>query len=79
MLCILESDSDEFEHKWGEFDNDAESADQITSRLAVCNMDWDRIRAEDLMMLFHSFLPPNGIIHSLAVSNVWIDTVFVSK
>lgn len=55
------------EHKWGEMDGDAEKTDEITRRLAACNMDWDRIRAVDLMMLFHSFLPPTGCIESVRI------------
>ena len=31
-------------------------------------MDWDRIRAHDLMVLFSSFIPPTGLIRSVAVS-----------
>lgn len=61
-----ESEED-IEHGWGELDKDAETTDEITRRLAVCNMNWDRIRAVDLMVLFHSFLPNGGIIHSVTI------------
>lgn len=61
------SESDEIEHKWGELDADAEVTEDITYRLAACNMDWDRIRATDLMVLFNSFLPPGGVIKSVAI------------
>jgi hypothetical protein len=57
------------DHNWGELDRDAERTDETTNRLAVCNMDWDRIRATDLMVLFNSFLPPGGILHSVTVSD----------
>ncbi|XP_043515327.1 ESF1 homolog isoform X2 [Frieseomelitta varia] len=61
-------DSDEdIEHNWGELDKEAESTEEITHRLAVCNMDWDRIRAVDLMVLFNSFLPTGGFIHSVTI------------
>lgn len=61
------SESEEIDHKWGELDNDAESTEEATNRLAACNMDWDRIRATDLMVLFNSFLPPGGAIKSVVI------------
>ncbi|KAI4488856.1 hypothetical protein M0804_004354 [Polistes exclamans] len=60
-------ESEDIEHGWGELDKDAETTDEITRKLAVCNMNWDRIRAVDLMVLFHSFLPSGGIIHSVTI------------
>jgi hypothetical protein len=33
---------------------------EASSRLAVVNLDWDNIRAEDLMAVFSSFLPVEG-------------------
>ncbi|XP_015184806.1 PREDICTED: ESF1 homolog isoform X2 [Polistes dominula] len=62
-----DEDIEDIEHGWGELDKDAETTDEITRRLAVCNMNWDRIRAVDLMVLFHSFLPSGGIIHSVTI------------
>lgn len=67
-----EGDEDEgpelqIDHVWGELDNDAESTEESTRRLAVCNMDWDRIRAEDLMVMLSSFLPPGGSILSVKI------------
>ncbi|XP_014285500.1 ESF1 homolog [Halyomorpha halys] len=67
-----ESSSDESDvvnivHPWGELDKDAEETNEITPRLAVCNMDWDRVTANDLMVLFHSFLPPDGVIESITI------------
>lgn len=58
----------EFNHDWGELDKDADVTDDATCRLAICNMDWDRIKAADLMVLFHSFLPSGGLLHSITVS-----------
>lgn len=66
---VAGSDDEEtfIEHVWGELDVDAPRTDDSTRRLAVCNMDWDRIRATDIMMLCHSFLPPGGVILSVKV------------
>ncbi|KAJ5653661.1 hypothetical protein N7490_000664 [Penicillium lividum] len=33
---------------------------EVSDRIAVVNLDWDNIRAEDLMAVFSSFLPPGG-------------------
>lgn len=60
-----EDDEDEdLIHDWGELDKDSKRTDTSTSRLAVCNMDWDRIRAVDLMILLNSFAP-QGSTHKL--------------
>lgn len=57
----------QIDHVWGELDMDAESTEESTRRLAVCNMDWDRIRAQDLMVLLSSFLPPGGSVLSVKI------------
>ncbi|KAH1019956.1 hypothetical protein HUJ04_009698 [Dendroctonus ponderosae] len=61
------SDSEDIDHKWGELDADAGTTEEATHRLAACNLDWDRIRAIDLMVLFNSFLPPSGAIKSVVI------------
>lgn len=66
------SEDEELDHGWGELDNDAARTDEATNRLAVCHMDWDRIRASDLMVLFSSFLPQGGLIHSVTVCVVFV-------
>jgi len=55
------------EHEWGELDRDADTTEEATERLACLHMDWDRIRAVDLMVLFNSFLPPEGVIESVTI------------
>ncbi len=70
LYYVTESDDEHLYHEWNELDKDAEVTDNITCRLAVCNMDWDRIRAIDLMMMFNSFLPPNSLIRSVVVSEL---------
>ncbi|CAB0030444.1 unnamed protein product [Trichogramma brassicae] len=61
------SSDDGIEHAWGELDKDAETTEESTARLAACNLDWDRIRASDLMVLFNSFLPTGAFIHSVTI------------
>ncbi|KAG8443880.1 hypothetical protein GDO86_009177 [Hymenochirus boettgeri] len=66
---ILEelSKEPEIEHDWREMDKEAPRGDQITNRLAVCNMDWDRLKAKDLLALFNSFKPKGGIVLSVKI------------
>lgn len=40
---------------------------EVSSRIAVVNMDWDHIRAIDLLAVFQSFLPTGGRIHKISV------------
>ncbi|XP_061478568.1 ESF1 homolog isoform X2 [Rhineura floridana] len=54
-------------HEWGELAKDAPRGDKITCRLAVCNMDWDRLKAKDLLALFNSFTPKGGVIFSVKI------------
>ncbi|KAM4680893.1 ESF1 homolog isoform 1-T1 [Amazona ochrocephala] len=57
----------EIEHSWRELDKDALRGDETTSRLAVCNMDWDRLKAKDLLALFNSFTPKGGTVFSVKI------------
>ncbi|KAJ5344894.1 hypothetical protein N7452_002898 [Penicillium brevicompactum] len=40
---------------------------EVTNRIAVVNLDWDNIRAEDLMTVVSSFLPPSGRVLNVTV------------
>ncbi|KAI5131701.1 ESF1 homolog [Manis pentadactyla] len=66
MADLLPEESG-FEHAWRELDKDAPRTDEITHRLAVCNMDWDRLKAKDLLALFNSFKPKGGVIFSVKI------------
>ncbi|KAF9405981.1 hypothetical protein HW555_013482 [Spodoptera exigua] len=61
-----EEESD-LEHEWGELDADAETTEESTKRIAICNMDWDNIKAVDLMVLLNSFVPPGGVIKKITI------------
>lgn len=64
------------EHAWGDLeseqsanddDDDNNEGDVTSRRLALIKMDWDRIRACDIMVLLNSFLPPGGSILSVRI------------
>lgn len=40
---------------------------EVTSRIAVVNLDWDNMRAADLMAVFSSFLPAAGRLSKVSV------------
>uniref|UniRef100_UPI00398E5066 ESF1 homolog n=1 Tax=Pristiophorus japonicus TaxID=55135 RepID=UPI00398E5066 len=63
---LLEKDP-EIEHNWGELAKDAPRGDTVTRRLAVCNIDWDKIKANDLLVLFNSFIPQGGVVLSVKI------------
>ena len=52
-------------------DMQAESAGvelgEVSSRIAVVNLDWDNIRSVDLMAVFSSFVRPGGRIHKISI------------
>jgi hypothetical protein len=78
---LLQSDSSDEEssdeepevfidHVWGELDHDAERTEDSSKRIACMHMDWDRIRAVDIMMMCNSFIPSGtGSILSVKVSS----------
>ncbi|XP_069578163.1 ESF1 homolog [Brachyistius frenatus] len=65
--AILRKEEEEIEHDWGELCKDAPRGDEVAARLAVCNMDWDRMKAKDLLALFNSFLPKGGAVLSVKI------------
>ncbi|CAF3474081.1 unnamed protein product [Rotaria socialis] len=53
--------------EWNEFDDKCTRSDEISHRLAICNMDWDRVRAIDIFTLLNSWKPPKGVIKSVTI------------
>jgi hypothetical protein len=41
--------------------------EEATKRLAICNMDWDRVKAEDLFLALSSFCPPGGRLLKVSI------------
>ena len=66
-----ESDEAEEDEVFGVLDNqdgkDGIPQGEISSRLAVVNLDWDNIRAADLMAVFSSFAPSSGRIRKVSI------------
>lgn len=55
------------DHAWGELATDAPMTADSSRRLAACNMDWDKMRAEDIWVLCSSFLPPSSQLVSVGI------------
>jgi len=62
-----EEEDPEFFDKWGELDGEAERTEDATDRLAICNMDWDRVGADDIFLVLSSFCPAGGRVSSVMV------------
>lgn len=86
--AVLQSDSSDeessdddgevfIEHVWGELDHDAEKTDESSRRIACMHMDWDRIRAVDIMMMCNSFIPSgSGSILSVKARSKNLKIIF---
>ncbi|XP_060074657.1 ESF1 homolog [Ylistrum balloti] len=64
---LFKSADGEVDHKWNEMDQEAPEARELGRRLAICNLDWDRIKAMDIFVLLSSFLPTGGVLHSVKI------------
>ena len=60
--------------KWGELDHDAETIRRgdETRRLAVCNLDWDRVSAADIYLALSSFCSDSGTSEQSGIKSVKI-------
>uniref|UniRef100_A0A3Q3IXS3 ESF1 RRM domain-containing protein n=1 Tax=Monopterus albus TaxID=43700 RepID=A0A3Q3IXS3_MONAL len=65
--AVLRREEEEIEHDWGELCKDAPRSDEVSARLAVCNVDWDRLKAKDLLVLFSSFIPKGGAVLTVKI------------
>jgi len=68
-----ESSSDEEDEEEGDADEDDADTQaevplgEVSSRIAVVNLDWDNIRAQDIMAVAKSFVDADGRIESVAI------------
>ncbi|GFS02325.1 ESF1 like protein [Elysia marginata] len=62
-----ELEETEVDHKWNELHTEAPEVTESTKRLAVCNMDWDFVKAQDLFVLFKSFAPEGGAVRCVTI------------
>ncbi|XP_061686012.1 ESF1 homolog [Syngnathoides biaculeatus] len=63
----LRREEAEIQHDWGELCKDAARSEQVWRRLAVCNVDWDRLKAKDLLAILNSFKPEGGAVLSVKI------------
>ena len=73
------SSSDEEEDEYGDEDASIDQAfigkpstsdvpmGEVSSRIAIVNLDWDNIRAQDLFAVFSSFLPEGGRLKRVSI------------
>ena len=52
-----DGDDDQQWDKWGELDHESEYTEEASNRIAVCNMDWDRVDSQDIYIAMSSFCP----------------------
>ncbi|XP_058496747.1 ESF1 homolog [Solea solea] len=67
VSALLRKEEEEIQHDWGELCKDAQRGEEVSARLAVCNMDWDRMKARDLLALCNSFSPKGGAVLSVKI------------
>ncbi|XP_077574895.1 ESF1 homolog [Stigmatopora nigra] len=59
---ILKRAEEEMEHDWGDLCKDTVRNEEVSPRLAICNVDWDRLKAKDLLAILNSFKPDGGVV-----------------
>ncbi|XP_057700571.1 ESF1 homolog [Corythoichthys intestinalis] len=64
---VLQREEEEIQHDWGELCKDAVRSEQVWRRLAICNVDWDRLKAKDLLAILNSFKPEGGAVLSVKI------------
>lgn len=52
---------------WDKLQTGIRHVEWASKRLAVCNMDWDHVKAEDLFLLLLSFKPASGELKTVSI------------
>uniref|UniRef100_A0A7E4VNA7 NUC153 domain-containing protein n=1 Tax=Panagrellus redivivus TaxID=6233 RepID=A0A7E4VNA7_PANRE len=63
----VERENEENETIWNKLQSGVRHVEWASNRLAICNMDWDNIKGDDLFFLLSSFKPARGQLESLSI------------
>ncbi|PAV60133.1 hypothetical protein WR25_18497 [Diploscapter pachys] len=63
----LDEHDEEFDMELAQLDNDAERIQWASRRLAACNLDWDKVKCEDILFLADSFKPGGGEVQRVTI------------
>lgn len=64
---LINAESDSEEEFWDDIKDEVKYADDQSSRLAVQNLDWDHISAQDLFFLFSSFCKGEAMVYKVDI------------
>uniref|UniRef100_A0AC34G5X1 ESF1-like protein n=1 Tax=Panagrolaimus sp. ES5 TaxID=591445 RepID=A0AC34G5X1_9BILA len=63
----VERENDQNEVIWDQLQTGIRHVEWASKRLAICNMDWDHVKGEDLLLLLQSFKPASGEVKAVAI------------
>ena len=63
----VEKDAKEKATIWDKLTSNVKHVEWASKRLAICNMDWDNVKGEDLFLVLNSFKPVSGQLLRLSI------------